>query len=353
MTDFSRRRRIEGCLLGTAVGDALGLPCEGLSRKLVLRRFAPLTRFQLIGRTGFVSDDTEQSALVAQALCRVGNDEAPAGAVAVDTSGDAFVDAVVGRFRRSLLGWFLRLPFGIGLATIRACLKMLVGVEHSGVDSAGNGAAMRSAIVGAVFAGDAERPTRVKIAEALARVTHTDARAVAAAVFVADVAARDIDAIARVTEPQLRAKLDRASELAEDATLAGGVDDAKAVDAAVKELGTSGFVLESVPFAWFCFLRFGPTLAAVQRTIEGGGDADTNAAIVGGWVGAWDPDEIPAFLVDRLAGGPFGPRHLRALATSLDGDAVAPGWFSAVALMRNLALYPVVLAHGLRRLLPF
>src|SRR4051794_27585830 len=127
MADPEPLARLEGVLLGTAVGDALGLPLEGLSAKAIARRFAPVNRYRLVGRTGFVSDDTEQSALVAQALAAHPNDLA----------------AVVKRFRWSLLGWFLRLPFGIGLATIRACARIALGLERTGVDSAGNGAAMR------------------------------------------------------------------------------------------------------------------------------------------------------------------------------------------------------------------
>ncbi len=191
-----RRAKIEGCLLGTAVGDALGLPFEGLSRAIVKKRLTP-QRFHLVGATGFVSDDTEQNALLGQALTRRNDGEA----------------VVVGAFRRSLLGWFLRLPFGIGLATLRSCLKLLIGLRDSGVNSAGNGAAMRSMILGAVVD---DRAERVRLAEAIARVTHVDERAVAAAVFVADVAAGDIDALSHVKEPQLRAKLDRAADLADD-----------------------------------------------------------------------------------------------------------------------------------------
>jgi len=64
------RARLAGTLLGTAVGDALGLPCEGLSAARIARRFGRADRFRLLGRTGYVSDDTEQSALVAQSLAR-------------------------------------------------------------------------------------------------------------------------------------------------------------------------------------------------------------------------------------------------------------------------------------------
>jgi ADP-ribosylglycohydrolase len=56
--------RITGTLLGTALGDALGLATEGMSARAISRRFGRVERFHLIGRTGFVSDDTEQAALV-------------------------------------------------------------------------------------------------------------------------------------------------------------------------------------------------------------------------------------------------------------------------------------------------
>jgi ADP-ribosylglycohydrolase len=327
-----RRRRLEGCLLGTAVGDALGLPYEGLSARRVHRRWRA-ARYTLVGPWGFVSDDTEQSALVAQALC------------GAQTADGVDVDTVVRRFRWSLLGWFARLPFGIGLATVRACLKILVGMQHTGVRSAGNGAAMRSMIVGAALA---DRTTRVEVATALARVTHVDERAIAAAVFVADVAAGEPDPVCFVQEPQLRERLVQASTWAQQPG-----DDDVVLQQAAAALGTSGFVIESVPFAWFCFVRFGPTFAAVTHAISGGGDVDTNAAIVGGWVGARAPEEVPEALVQRIVGGPFGPRHLRALAAAVDDNAPAPGSFAAVALLRNLLLYPVILAHGFRRLLPW
>ena len=146
--------KLSGTLLGTALGDALGLPLEGLSARAIARRFGRgaaasdtpphLTeRFRLLGRTGYVSDDTEQSALVAQSLARHPNDNA----------------ACVAAFRRSMGAWLLRLPFGLGFSTLRACLRILVGLRPSGVASAGNGAAMRAAIIG-VFYRDAPETRR-------------------------------------------------------------------------------------------------------------------------------------------------------------------------------------------------
>ncbi|WP_394849130.1 ADP-ribosylglycohydrolase family protein [Pendulispora brunnea] len=335
------RDRIEGVLLGTAIGDALGLPMEGMGARAIARSFAKLDRYFLLGKTGFVSDDTEQTALVAQSLAR----------------NPRRVDAFVGAFRRALLGWFLRLPWGIGLGTLRACVRISLGLRNSGVRSAGNGAAMRAAIVGAFFC-DAPAE-RAAWADALSRVTHTDVRAVQGARFVAELASRCVvhgpkvargmlvrDARAVIDEPSLCAGIERACALESD-----GVS----MDLAAAELGNTGFVLHTTALATFAFLRFGddPERAMVE-TIRAGGDTDSNAAIVGAWAGALHGARgLPARLVDRLHDGPFGPTHLRALAADLacarSGEPVARASYSWIAaLVRNLVLYPVVLAHAVR-----
>ena len=57
-----RSDQIAGVILGTAVGDALGLPREGLSRRRAGKLFGdpPLGHHFLFGR-GMVSDDTEHT----------------------------------------------------------------------------------------------------------------------------------------------------------------------------------------------------------------------------------------------------------------------------------------------------
>ncbi|MFN3649514.1 MAG: ADP-ribosylglycohydrolase family protein [Armatimonadota bacterium] len=343
--------RLAGTLLGTALGDALGLPAEGMPAHAISRRFGRLDRYRLLGATGFVSDDTEQSALVAQSLVRHPRD----------------AEACARDFRRALLGWFLRLPWGVGLATVRACLKAAVGMRRTGVRSAGNGAAMRAAVVGVYFR---DRPEeRRRFGRLLAEVTHTDPRAVDGALFTAEVAALCaraerfdrsaltaacaalLDDPALVTATELRTALAAAIESAGQET--------STADAAAR-LGTSGYVVHTVSFALFCLLRHGADpLNAVVETVNAGGDTDSIGAVVGAWVGALHGEAgLPLDRVDRIHDGPFGPSHLRALASCLaqvrGGERVPPPRYSvAAALGRNLSLYPVVLYHGFRRLLPF
>jgi ADP-ribosylglycohydrolase len=343
--DLSERKaRLTGCLLGTALGDALGLPAEGMSSRAVQRRFGRVDRFRLLGNTGFVSDDTEQSALVAQSLLRYPDDPTKCAR----------------DFRRALLGWFLRLPWGVGLATIKASLRILVGIPRSGVRSAGNGAAMRAAVIGVYFIEDSA--ARVSFVRALTDVTHTHPLAIDGALFTANLAAlcsKMTDrsdrtyranivtrACAEIGEESLREAVQRAL------ALAGAETD---IHTAARELGVTGYVLHSVPFAVFCFIRFGQNpLDSLTNAISAGGDTDSIGAILGAWLGALHGESgLPQKLLNRIHDGPFGPTHLRALGAALAGEQrQIPGYSAAGAFARNLALIPIILAHGFRRLFP-
>lgn len=334
-------RRYEAVLFGVAIGDAMGLTYEGLSPRVIARRFDRLDRYRFFGARAIVSDDTEQSALVAQSILRSRGDLALA----------------VTHFRRAMVGWFWRLPWGIGLATLRACLKLSIGLRESGVNSAGNGAAMRSAVIGAVFRSD--RAQREAWARAFARVTHTDPRAVEGAVFVANVCAFEGDARSRIdaaravlSEPRLAAVVDRALALhAEGATLL----DAAAV------MGNTGFIEHTLALATFAFVAHGDgALSSMLAALyAAGGDTDTIGAIVGGWFGARaGRDAIEPRWIEPLPSGPFGRAHLEALAAALaaretsDKHVTSVRYAWPLALLRNVALFPVVLAHGFRRLAP-
>ena len=323
-----------------------GLPAEGLSPRAIQRRFGRMDRFHLLGRTGFVSDDTEQTALLAQSLIR----------------HPADLNRCVKAFRKSLLGWFCRLPWGIGWATLRSCMRIVLGISPSGVWSAGNGAAMRAGILGAFFHDQLEE--RQAFGRAIAEVTHRDDRAIEGAMYVAEMAAAcvrspldcprdDIQSKARlvVRSPQLGSALDQARDLARKGA---------STSEAAENCGTSGFVVHTVSFATFIFLRYGDNpLSALTEAISAGGDTDSIGAIVGGWLGALHgAKRLPGDLLDRIHDGPFGPTHLRALGAALalvrEGkQCPVPGYSRAGALGRNLALYPVILAHGFRSLLPF
>ena len=160
---------IVGCILGTALGDALGLCCEGMSRPRQRRYYPHLDAPRFVFGRGMVSDDTEHTCMVAQALIAAGNDL------------DRFTRSLAWRLRF----WLLALPAGIGRATLRAIVKLWLGFapQRSGVFSAGNGPAMRSALLGVCFADHVDM-LRSHVSAAT-RMTHTDPKAEHGALAVA------------------------------------------------------------------------------------------------------------------------------------------------------------------------
>src|SRR6185503_18526094 len=144
-----------------------------MSRQRIRRRWRGVWRHRFLLGRGMVSDDTEHTLFVAQALLAHPDDPI------------AFQRCLAWKLRL----WLLCLPAGIGLATLKAILKLWVGISpsRSGVWSAGNGPAMRSAIIGVYFAADPCQ--RRAFVSASTRLTHTDPKAETAALAVAEAAA--------------------------------------------------------------------------------------------------------------------------------------------------------------------
>lgn len=349
---------VVGCLLGLAVGDALGLPREGLSPRRGARLFPDLDRHAFLFRRGLFSDDTEHACLTAQALLASGG---------VPT---VFRDALARRLR----WWFAGLPAGIGRATLRACVRLWLSVpaDRSGVHSAGNGPAMRAPLLGVCLGPDPA--TLGAFVRASTRITHTDPKAEYGAFAVAWAARRSAESRGGLpTDPR---------RFADDvrAVLKGDVHSAKLfdlLDAMVISLemgqpterfadtielgrGVSGYMYHTVPIAFHAWLSHPDDYrAAVQSAIRCGGDTDTVAAITGALVGARvGKAGIPP---EWLAGIVDWPRSVRWVE-KLAGRVAEGAWRDApqrrVPLAwwaippRNALFLACVLAHALRRLLP-
>lgn len=339
---------IEGCLLGTAAGDALGLAGEGLSRRRLARLFPDLSRPHFLGRRGMVSDDTEHACFVAQALIQSAGEP------------EVFTRALAWRLRFWLLGG----PAGIGWATLRAIVKLWFGVppDKSGVWSAGNGPEMRSALLGVCYGADEARLR--ELVRASSRLTHTDPRAEAGALAVA-VAAHHasrglpdtyLSSMERLLEPgDLRMLLQNAVASVE----AGDTTDAFAASIGAGQRVT-GYVNQTVPVAVHAWLSFPSDYkSAVLAVIRCGGDTDTTAAITGAIVGAAvGTSGIPVEWLLALAEWPRTVNWMQRLAGQVaevqatEMPQTPLGLPIVPLLARNLLFTGVVLAHGFRRLLP-
>jgi len=349
---------IVGVLLGTAVGDALGLPRENLSRRRAARLFGgpPLRHHFLFGH-GMMSDDTEHTCMTAQALLRAPQDE------------QAFARSLGWRFR----WWLLGLPAGVGRATARACVKLWLGFSPrtSGVFSAGNGPAMRAAILGVCLGND---PQRLRgYVRACTRITHTDPRAERGALLVALAARHGVVhgptgvRVAgflnetRAAMPDLDSEIVNLLDKMAD-HLGRATSAAELADALGLERGVSGYIYHTVIVALFCWLRY-PTdfRRAVEEAIALGGDSDSTGAVVGAIMGATVGSAgIPRDWLDALWDWPRSVSWMRALASRLDRRFFVEGtaadgpmrllWPGLIP--RNLGFLIVVLLHGFRRLLP-
>lgn len=335
---------ILGCLLGTAVGDSMGLPFEGLSRRRTAKRLAGRLEHSFIFGRGMFSDDTEHTLLLAAALIENRDD--------------------VQRFQRSfawkLRWWLLGLPAGVGLSTAKAILRLWFGFPptRSGVRSAGNGAAMRSAIVGAFWGNDDAK--RHEFALAACRITHTDPRAEESALLVAEAAAL---AARRTENPEV---LDRLRTLLTSDLMKEhfeALEQTLTETACVTEFaarigcghGVSGFAPHTVAVALYAWLRYrGQFEEAVSSVIRCGGDTDTVAAITGGICGAEVGEKgIPREWIDGICDWPRSAEHIRHVAEALTSATTqAPKAPWPYVLLRNVVFLFVVLAHGFRRLLP-
>ena len=349
--------RVSGLLIGTAVGDAIGLPRESMSRRRAVRLFGgpPLEHRLIFGR-GMVSDDTEHACMTAASLLEHPDDP------------ERFGRALAGRLRT----WFLSLSAGIGMATARACLKLWLGwpPQRSGVWSAGNGPAMRAPVIGAFLY---DRPDQMRDAVRMStRLTHTDPKAEEGAWVVAtaaSVALRHMPetlsaeafievVLDKINGPELKQRLAKALELlkrnqpAIDYIRTWKTDD-----------GVSGYINETVPAAIYCWLKHrGDVRRTVEEVVMLGGDADTTGAIAGALAGATSGrTAIPRDWIDGLWEWPrtvtwidrLAERLMRRMNCRNSAERIDPPNVSWCLIpIRNVLFLSIVLGHGLRRLLP-
>ncbi len=349
---MTNEKAIIGCILGTAVGDALGLPYEGMSPTRAHKLLGPPERYRFAFGRGMISDDTEHTCMVSQSLIESGAD----------------VQAFTRRFASRLRWWILALPAGVGKATARSCIKLWLGINpsKSGVYSAGNGPAMRAAIFGATID---DVPKLLEYVRASSRLTHTDPKAEFGAIAVA-LAAREASQNERVNA-------ERWLELVSQSLPGEAVDLIEMLRAALAsvaksestltyakalglERGVSGYTYHTVPVAVHCWLSYPDDFQkAVSEAIQCGGDADTTAAIVGGIVGARvGKVGIPADWLNGIWEWPRSVGWMESLGTALSlawlnsRASRAPSVNPIAVVLRNLIFLAVVLCHGFRRLGP-
>ena len=346
------RQMFGGVLLGTAVGDALGLPAENLSPDRIRKWWRGEWRMRLLFGHGLISDDTEHTLMVAQALLSHPDDAA------------AFQRTLAWKLR----WWFVGLPGGVGLATAKACLRLWFGfpAHRVAVRSAGSGPAMRSAILGAYFAHDPDR--RRAFVAASTSVTHRSWQAETAAQAVAECVALTLQHQGQPAAALVLATLRSLSQEAEWQSVLSQIEAGLTAQSSVTEFvrtmglerGVTGYALHVVPVAIFAWLRHpGDFRVAMTAALDCGGDTDTVGAVLGALTGASvGKDGIPAEWRESICDWPRSPSFMEHVARRLAEQTQTTHALGEVRcfwpglILRNLLFLGVVLAHGFRRLAP-
>ena len=355
MLEAMIERAYIGCLLGTAAGDALGLPYEGMSPLRASRMFPDYKCHHLLFGKGMVSDDTEHACFSAQAL--------------VSASGD--IDEYERQLARSLRWWLLGLPAGVGFATLKSILKLWIGFppSRSGVFSAGNGPAMRSPIIG-VALGHSDEDMR-RFVQRSTQITHSDPKAYYGALAVA-LAAYQSATDAPVSSARFLSKLeslltdepvtDFLDLLRNAAESAAKGESVSVFTAAIGSThGISGYMYHTVPCIIQVWLRHADDfVGGLEEIISAGGDTDTTGAILGAILGARVGKEgIPEDWLNNIIEWPRSISWIemlgKAVAASFSGgDKLrdCPSYLVLGIPIRNILFLLVVLVHGFRRLAP-
>jgi ADP-ribosylglycohydrolase len=288
--------RAWGCLAGLALGDALGMPTEFLTKEEIAATYGRIDTFvsppEWHPHASFplarVTDDTEQALALAGVYLRQGTMSAEAAA-------------------QALLDWAAtkakNLPLYIGPSTRQALALLRDGASprRSGRAGKTNGAAMRIAPVGIVHAADPEGALRDTVEACLPSHGTTLAISGAAAVAwavaeamrsgatpdsVLDAAAegarRGREEGAWTWTPALEKRIALALQLVRQAD-----NEAGALESLYDYVGVDLVVTESIPTALgLVALAEGEPMRAIRYAANLGGDTDTIGAIAGAICGA-------------------------------------------------------------------
>jgi ADP-ribosyl-[dinitrogen reductase] hydrolase len=273
-TDDTLRDRFRGCLVGLAIGDALGAAAEFMQETDVRARYGRLTDYGgRPGHKGQFTDDTAMALCIARSLVECER---------VDLSD------IAARF----VHWMITDGAGIGNQTLAVLTRVQEGQEpfaasaevweQSRRKAAGNGGVMRCAPI-ALF--DWNQPDAlIRDSRETCRLTHPDARCEWGCVAVNTAIAALLRGEVAVADSVNAAVTGQCDELA--AALA------RAPVVPVTEMRVDGwdqgYSIVTTQIAFAALLGGESFEEALIEVVNRGGDADTNGAVAGALLGARD-----------------------------------------------------------------
>ena len=341
--------RYRGCLLGGAVGDALGAPVEFMRRADILREFGRggIQEFEPdYGRLGAITDDTQMTLFTAEGVLRahvaerLGGERQPREAMALAYQRWLFTQGETHPLQAHCLdGWLLqqrdlhaqRAP---GTTCLSGLRSMTAPADLARNDSKGCGGVMRVAPIGLFLTsldGPGAGPPTASFTAAFdfgcvaAAITHGHPTGQLASGFLAALVMRIVqgtglaDGIREVTELlRSRARHQETLTAVELATrlAAEGVDPVTAIE----QLGGGWIAEEALAIGLYCALTAPDLRSGVIAAVNHDGDSDSTGSIAGQLLGAIHGEAaIPASWL--------APLELRdVIAAVADDLATVAGW---------------------------
>lgn len=298
--------RFRGCLLGGAVGDALGYPVEFIDEKEIISRFGDrgICRLEQAGSPALISDDTQMSLFTANGLLWGMTNEGRADIGSIFKAYCEWLETQ-GTFRqwdrrKKSRMWLRPVP---ELCALRApgltCLRALRTSRYGGSieepvnDSKGCGGIMRVAPIG-LFSGETNCAV---LAAQSAALTHGHVLGWASAAVLAQII-HDIvyEPAASLAATILRSAAKVSSIYPEAEEIEGFIehicsmaDDPEIPDlTGVHRCGEGWVGDEALYIAIFCALRHDKDFGnAIRCAVNHRGDSDSTGSVCGNILGAW------------------------------------------------------------------
>lgn len=302
--------RVVGCVVGSALGDALGAPFKFMRARDIPNPLPAFERPWVGLPPGSTTDDTAMARNLVRSL---------------DARGGFDPDDLVARH----VAWLRSGPPDVGSLTRRVLQRASEGARAEEAAetvwrlrgpeaSAGNGSVMYCAPLGVAYA---RRPERLKrLAPKLSALTHYDGRCRTAVLAVTLTAAAlvrgdpPLDAARSAVEATLERQGGEELEF-----LIEAIGDTRALDGPEQ-----GFCLYAAATGLQALLRGGSFEDELRRVVGLGGDTNANAAVAGALLGArFGHAALPPAWLACLQDGPTIEAEARSLTSLAECTANA------------------------------
>lgn len=301
--------KIKGVFFGQAIGDALGLGTEFLSKDEVKSLYPnSLTTYSQIiqdkhrrrWKKGDWTDDTEQFLCICDSILK-------SNVISEHT------------FAKELYTWYSGNPLGIGYTVLNVVkTPQFTLFPHQAAEMywkmkkrkvASNGGVMRTSITGIFDFWD--HTSVINNTENICKVTHFDPRCVGSCVLVASIISELIHTQKELSKAEL-IEIGKSYTYEIEESIVNSFS-LEIENLKLDESEAIGYTLKALSAGLWAYFNASSFESGILSVIHEGGDADTNASVAGSLLGAkFGYSKIPQHLIDGLIGKEYLEKKFNA-----------------------------------------